>query len=70
VPVPLGLESYTSCIAYSMTILGGQDPPFTDAIPLVSKLGIVESVWANLFIVLLVGRLLGQPDADSEKKTD
>jgi hypothetical protein len=64
VPIKLGLESYTSCITYSMTILGGQDPPFDNPIPLISKLGIIESVWANLFIVLLVGRLLGQPDGD------
>lgn len=58
----LGLESYTACIAYSMTILGGQDPAFPDAIPLVYNLGIIEAVWSNLFIVLLVGRLLGQPE--------
>lgn len=62
----LGMESYVSCIAYSMTILGGQDPRFPNVIPLITNLGILESVWANLFIVLLVGRLLGQPDADAK----
>jgi len=66
--VNLGLESYTACIAYSMTILGGMETPYPDAIPLISNLGIIESVWANLFIVLLVGRLLGQPDNEPEKK--
>ncbi|MBX9851580.1 MAG: hypothetical protein K2X86_07450 [Cytophagaceae bacterium] len=64
IPLKLGLDSYTACIAYSMTILGGQEPAFSNPIPLVTNLGIFESVWANLFIVLLVGRLLGQPDAD------
>jgi hypothetical protein len=64
-PIKLGLESYTSCIAYSLTILGGQDPPFPSAMSIISRLGILESVWANLFIVLLVGRLLGQPDEES-----
>ena len=66
VPIKLGLESYTACITYSMTILGGQDTPYPNAIPLVTNLGIIEAVWSNLFIVLLVGRLLGQPDADSK----
>jgi hypothetical protein len=65
VDLKLGLDSYTACITYSMTILGGQDPHFPDAVPLVANLGILEAVWANLFIVLLVGRLLGQPDGES-----
>jgi hypothetical protein len=63
-PLKLGLDSYTACIAYSMTILGGQDPAFPNATPLIANLGIMEAVWGNLFIVLLVGRLLGQPDAE------
>jgi hypothetical protein len=63
-PLAMGLESYTACVAYSMSILGGQDPPFQNAVPLIKGIGIVESVWGNLFIVLLVGRLLGQPDAE------
>lgn len=72
VPIKLGLESYTSCIAYSLTILGGQDPPFANPIPLIANIGIIESVWANLFIVLLVGRLLGQPfeNKDVSSKVD
>lgn len=65
-PLKMGLESYTNCVAYSMTILGGQDPRFPNAIPLIANLGILEAVWANLFIVLLVGRLLGQPDSSGK----
>ena len=63
-PLAMGLESYTACVAFSMTILGGQDPVYQNAVPLIKGLGIVESVWGNLFIVLLVRRLLGQPDAE------
>jgi hypothetical protein len=63
-PLALGLESYTACVAFSMTILGGQDPVYQNAVPLIKGIGIIESVWGNLFIVLLVGRLLGQPDAE------
>lgn len=71
IPLAQGLESYTVCIYYSMTIIGGHDA-FMDAIPLIQNIGIIEAVWSNLFIVLLVGRLLGKPDAtdddDDEKK--
>ncbi|MDB5272493.1 MAG: hypothetical protein JWO58_860 [Chitinophagaceae bacterium] len=61
VPLPLGLESYTACIAFSMTIIGGHEA-YPNAIPLILNLSVIEAVWANLFVVLLVGRLLGQPD--------
>lgn len=67
VPLPLGLESYTACIAFSMTIIGGHEA-YPNAIPLILNLSIVEAVWANLFVVLLVGRLLGQPDGGSDQK--
>jgi hypothetical protein len=66
VPLPLGLESYTACIAFSMTIIGGHEA-YPNAIPLILNLGVIEAVWANLFVVLLVGRLLGQPDGGDKK---
>jgi len=66
IPLELGLESYTVCIYYSMTIIGGHDA-FLEAIPVIQNLGIIEAVWSNLFIVLLVGRLLGKPDKEDEE---
>lgn len=63
VPLELGLESYTVCISYSMTIIGGHES-YPDAIPLILNLGVLEAVWSNLFVVLLVGRLLGKPDSE------
>lgn len=66
IPLELGLESYTSCIYYSMTIIGGHDVYF-EAKTLIVNLGIIEAVWSNLFIVLLVGRLLGKPDEEIKK---
>ncbi|MBC7451301.1 MAG: hypothetical protein H7259_07405 [Cytophagales bacterium] len=65
VPLKLGLESYTVCIYYSMTIIGGHDA-FMEAIPLIQNVSIIEAVWSNLFVVLLVGRLLGKPDEEKE----
>ncbi len=58
--IPLGLESYTTCIYYSLTILGGQDPEYDQPIRLIRNLAVIEAVWGNLFVVLLVGRLLAK----------
>lgn len=60
VPLQLGLESYTECIYYSMTILGGQDPLYDNPSRLIRNIGIVEALWGSMFIVLLVGRLLSK----------
>ncbi|WP_018345146.1 hypothetical protein [Cytophaga aurantiaca] len=61
-----GLDSYSICIYYSMTIIGGHDA-ILETSPLIQNLGIIEAVWSNLFIVLLVGRLLGKPDDDASE---
>jgi len=63
VPVKIGLESYMCCIHYSMTIIGGHDA-FPNASSLIVNTGVIEAVWSNLFIVLLVGRLLGKPSEE------
>ena len=60
-----GLESYTVCIYYSMTIIGGHDS-LLEAAPIIQNLGIIEAVWSNLFVVLLVGRLLSKPDKEQD----
>lgn len=58
----MGLESYTECIYYSLTILGGQDPLYDNPSRLVRNIGVLEALWGSLFIVLLVGRLLSKND--------
>ena len=60
-PIKLGLESYSECIYYSMTVLAGMDNSYGNAIKLIRNIGVLEALWGNLFIVLLVGRLLSQP---------
>jgi hypothetical protein len=52
-----------------MTIVGGHDSSLA-TIPLIQNIGIIEAVWSNLFVVLLVGRLLGKPDDDAENATN
>lgn len=61
VPVALGLDSYTLCIYFSLTTIGGRDA-MENAIPLIQNIAVIESVWANLFSLLLVGRLLSHTD--------
>ena len=60
-PIKLGLESYAECIYYSMTVLAGMDNSYSNAIKLIRNIGVLEALWGNMFIVLLVGRLLSQP---------
>lgn len=60
IPLQMGMESYTECIYYSMTILGGQDPLYENPSRLIRNIGIVEALWGSMFIVLLVGRLLSK----------
>lgn len=57
-PLRLGLESYTECIYFSLCVLGGQETVYTEPIRLIRNLAVIEALWGNLFVVLLVGRLL------------
>jgi hypothetical protein len=57
----LGIESYTQCIAFSMTTISGIDPPHSNIHPIIKSISIVEAIWSNLFVMILVGRLLSLP---------
>jgi hypothetical protein len=57
----LGIESYTQCIAFSMTTISGIDPPHNNIHPIIKSISIVEAIWSHLFVMILVGRLLSMP---------
>ena len=61
IELPLGIPSYSECIYFSFNILGGTDPVYSDPIRIVRNIGVIEAVWGNLFIVLIVGKLLTMP---------
>lgn len=45
-------------ISYSIMILSGLDNPYENITEAVTNMSIIESLWGNLFVVLIVGRLL------------
>lgn len=54
------LASYMKSIAYSLSVLGNFNPLYENVNLLISHIAIVEAVWAHLFVVLVVGRLLAK----------
>jgi hypothetical protein len=57
--VGLGFESYITGISYSLNVIGGMEPPFTVS-QLMHRLGTLQSIWCNLYLVLLIGQVLGK----------
>jgi len=57
----LGMPSYTENIYYSFNVLGGLDTAYPNPINLVRNLGVIEAIWGNLFIVLIIGKLFTMP---------
>jgi hypothetical protein len=56
-----GFASYSESIYYSFNILGGLDTAYPTPIKLVRNIGVIEAVWANLYAILVIGKLLGLP---------
>ncbi|RAV99610.1 hypothetical protein [Pseudochryseolinea flava] len=57
----IGFPNYSECVTYSLAILGGMDPGQPEASRLIRNIGILEAVWGNLFVVLVIGKLMGLP---------
>jgi hypothetical protein len=62
--IELGWANYAACINYSLSILGGTDPGRQNPTILVRNIGVFESVWANLYSMLIIGKLMGLPRPD------
>jgi hypothetical protein len=65
----MGFPNYAECVTYSLSILGGMDPGQPDASRLIRNIGILESVWGNLFVVLVIGKLMGLPRPPKSEET-
>ena len=55
--MPAEFISYMHCVNYSFFILSGIDSPY-DVNGIIHSVAVIESLFANLYIVLLIGRLL------------
>jgi hypothetical protein len=56
--VDFGFASYITGISYSLNIIGGMDPTYEVSEPM-HRLGSLQSIWCNLYLVLLIGQVLG-----------
>lgn len=61
VPIELGLANYSECVTYSLSIVGGIDPNHLNPTRIIRNISIMEAVWSNLFVVLIIGKLMGLP---------
>jgi hypothetical protein len=59
--IELGWANYSATVNYSLCILGGLDPGRPTASTLIRNIGVFEAVWSNLFVVLIIGKLMGLP---------
>lgn len=66
----IGFANYSECAAYSMSILGGAEPGHPDAIKLIKNISTIEAVWSNLFVVLIIGKLMGLPRPPKSETTE
>ncbi|WP_333819575.1 hypothetical protein [Ohtaekwangia sp.] len=65
----MGLPNYAESVRYSLCILGGLDPGMPDASRLIKNISVLEAVWSNLFVVLIIGKLMGLPRPPKEQDT-
>ncbi|HOX82385.1 MAG TPA: hypothetical protein PLS08_05105 [Chryseolinea sp.] len=57
----IALINYSECVYHSLAILGGMDPDHPNASRLIRNISVMEAVWSNLFVVLIIGKLMGLP---------
>jgi hypothetical protein len=62
-----GLPNYAECVTYSLSILGSTDAGYPNVSRLIRNIGVLEAVWSNLFVVLIIGKLMGLPRPSSKE---
>lgn len=65
VSLELGLPNYSECVTFSMCVLGGIDHGL-EPTRLIRNISAIESVWGVLYGMLIIGKLLGLPRAESQ----
>jgi hypothetical protein len=62
----LGWANYSECVKFSFGILGGVDSGIDDPSRLIRNISVFEGVWGQIYAMLIIGKLLGLPRAESE----
>src|SRR5688572_26272872 len=62
-----GLPNYAECVTYSLSILGSTDAGYPNVSRLIRNIAVLEAVWSNLFVVLIIGKLMGLPRPSSKE---
>lgn len=57
----MGWPNYTQIIMYSINAASGMDALFPNAHPLLLKLGNLQNIISNLYLIVILGRLLSHP---------
>jgi len=65
VDIELGLPNYSECVTYSFSVLGGVDAGLSPT-RLIRNISVIESVWGNIYGMLIIGKLLGLPREENE----
>jgi hypothetical protein len=63
VDIPLQTMGLMKRFEFSLMVLSGMDSPYGNASGMIFSLGTVEALWGQLFVVLIVGRLMMKPDS-------
>jgi hypothetical protein len=58
IDLPLRTEGFMKRCEFSLMVLSGMNTPYSDLAPMMYSLGTVEALFGQLFVVLIVGRLL------------
>jgi hypothetical protein len=58
VDIPLQTMALMKRIEYSLMVLSGMDNPYGTAHGMVFSMGTIEAIWGQLFVILIVGRLM------------
>jgi hypothetical protein len=61
VEIPVGFASYLSGVYFSYATLGGVEAGYENLSRLVRNVSVIEALWGNLYLVFLIGRILGLP---------
>jgi hypothetical protein len=69
VEIPVGFASYLGGVYFSYATLGGVDAGYDQMSRLVRNVSVIESLFGNLYLVFLIGRILGLPTGAPAEET-